>query len=92
MDLVNALVRDGIRELDEPMLLKYLCYFAKTAESQELLKLQLDYLLMMASCYHPVFDETMPTRDGMTLTDGRMAQTITESFRDDAESFREAAK
>jgi MoxR-like ATPase len=60
IDLTNAFERDGLAELNEPTLIKYLCYFAKTAESQELLKLQLDYLLMMASCYHPAIDSHIP--------------------------------
>jgi MoxR-like ATPase len=56
IDLVNALHRDGVCELDEYLLVKYLCYFAKTSESQDLLKLQLDYLLMMSEAPHPDID------------------------------------
>lgn len=56
IDLVDAFHRDGIRDLDEETLARYFCYFAKTQESQDYLRLQLDYLLLSATSYHPVID------------------------------------
>lgn len=56
IDLASAFVRDEVREFGEESLRRYFCYFAKTQESQDYLKLQIDYLLLAATSYHPVID------------------------------------
>jgi MoxR-like ATPase len=63
IDVLNAFRRDGMEQLDEESLVRYFCYFAKTGESQDLLKLQLDYLLLMASAFHPEVDQWLGARD-----------------------------
>ncbi len=63
IDVVNAFERDKIVYLDEMLLLRYFCYFVKTAEAQELLKLQLDYLLLAATAFHPTVDLWLSKRD-----------------------------
>jgi hypothetical protein len=63
IDIVAAFQRDGIEDLDEESLIRYFCYFVKTSESQELLKLQLDYLLLMATAYQPAVDSWLAERD-----------------------------
>ena len=56
IDVVNAFERDKLVYLDEQILLRYFCYFVKTGEAQELLKLQLDYLLLAATSFNPAVD------------------------------------
>lgn len=63
IDLLNAFQRDGVEELDPESLVKYFCYFAKTGGSQDLLKLQLDYLLLMATAFQPEVDQWLSLRD-----------------------------
>ena len=63
IDVVNAFQRDKLVYLDEGVLLRYFCYFVKTSEAQELLKLQLDYLLLAATAFHPVVDIWLAERD-----------------------------
>lgn len=63
IDVVGAFRRDGIEYLDEESLVRYFCYFVKTSESQELLKLQLDYLLLMATAFQPEIDCWLSKRD-----------------------------
>jgi MoxR-like ATPase len=63
IDVLAAFARDGVEELDEEDLVRYFCYFVKTGESQELLKLQLDYLLMVASGFQPEIDGWLGERD-----------------------------
>lgn len=63
IDIAAAFVRDSIEELDAPTLRRFFCYFVKTASSQELLKLQYDYLLVMASAFHPEVDDWLSARD-----------------------------
>lgn len=63
IDVVNAFRRDQLASLDEQVLLRYFCYFVKTTEAQELLKLQLDYLLLAATGFHPVVDMWLAERD-----------------------------
>lgn len=82
IDVVNAFERDRIIYLDESVLLRFFCYFVKTAEAQELLKLQLDYLLLAATAFHPVVDLWLATRDAnwkaMLLGNGTVFQTEKE--------------
>lgn len=63
IDFVAALQRDCVVELDEKNMNRYFCYFAKTRESQELLKLQLDYVLLLASSFQPEVDTWLSVRD-----------------------------
>jgi len=63
IDVVGAFIRDGIEKLDEETLLRFFCYFVKAAEAQELLKLQIDYLLLMADVYQPKIDAWLLARD-----------------------------
>jgi MoxR-like ATPase len=63
IDVARAFERDGVEELDEDSLIRYFCYFVKTAEAQEFLKLQLDYLLLTATGYHPQIDHWLAERD-----------------------------
>lgn len=68
IDVVNAFERDQLIYLDEQILLRYFCYFVKTSEAQELLKLQLDYLLLAATAFHPVVDLWLAERDSSWKT------------------------
>lgn len=63
IDVANAFERDQIYDLDENSILHYFCYFVKTAEAQELLKLQLDYLLLAATSFNPQVDYWLAERD-----------------------------
>jgi hypothetical protein len=63
IDVVGAFIRDGIERLDERSLLRFFCYFVKAAEAQELLRLQIDYLLLMADVYQPDVDAWLEARD-----------------------------
>ncbi|MGI8544414.1 MAG: hypothetical protein ACR2MD_13205, partial [Aridibacter sp.] len=63
IDVANAFERDQIYDLDEISILRYFCYFVKTAEAQELLRLQLDYLLLTATSFNPQVDYWLAERD-----------------------------
>jgi len=63
IDVVGALTRDDVEDLDENSLIRYFCYFVKTSEAQEFLKLQLDYLLLTATAFHPQIDRWLAERD-----------------------------
>ncbi|HMS38829.1 MAG TPA: AAA family ATPase [Pyrinomonadaceae bacterium] len=63
IDVVGAFERDSIEDLDENSLLRYFCYFVKTSEAQEFLKIQLDYLLLTATSFHPQIDGWLGERD-----------------------------
>ena len=63
IDVVGAFQRDAINDLDENSILRYFCYFVKTAEAQELLRLQLDYLLLTATSFNPQIDFWLAERD-----------------------------
>ncbi len=63
IDIVGALQRDNVESLDYESMIRYFCYFAKTSESQELLKLQLDYLLLIATAFQPEVDSWLTARD-----------------------------
>jgi MoxR-like ATPase len=63
IDVVGAFERDRVEDLDENSLLRYFCYFAKTSEAQEFLKIQLDYLLLAATSFHPQIDGWLGARD-----------------------------
>ena len=63
IDVVGAFERDEIYDLDKNSILRYFCYFVKTAEAQELLKLQLDYLLLTATSFSPQVDYWLAERD-----------------------------
>ncbi|MGI8556063.1 MAG: AAA family ATPase [Pyrinomonadaceae bacterium] len=63
IDVAFAFVRDGVQDLDENLLLRYFCYFVKTSEAQEFLKIQLDYLLLTATAFHPQVDGWLAARD-----------------------------
>ncbi len=63
IDVVGAFERDKINDLDEKSILRYFCYFVKTAEAQELLKLQLDYLLLTATAFNPKVDYWLAEKD-----------------------------
>lgn len=82
IDVVNAFERDHLVYLDETVLLRYFCYFVKTSEAQELLKLQLDYLLLAATAFHPVVDLWLAARDEnwktMLMTSGSVFATERE--------------
>jgi MoxR-like ATPase len=82
IDVVNAFERDRLVYLDEQVLLRYFCYFVKTSEAQELLKLQLDYLLLSATAFHPVVDMWLAERNAdwkaMLLRNGAVFQSERE--------------
>ncbi|HQU83762.1 MAG TPA: AAA family ATPase, partial [Pyrinomonadaceae bacterium] len=63
IDVVGAFERDVVENLDENSLIRYFCYFVKTSEAQEFLKLQIDYLLLTATGYHPQIDSWLAERD-----------------------------
>lgn len=63
IDVVGALTRDQVEDLDEESLLRYFCYFVKTSEAQDFLKIQLDYLLLAATSYHPLVDFWLSEND-----------------------------
>jgi MoxR-like ATPase len=63
IDVVGAFERDSLEDLDENSLLRYFCYFVKTSEAQEFLKLQLDFLLLTATSFHPQIDDWLGLRD-----------------------------
>ncbi len=63
IDVVGAFERDCLEDLDENSLIRYFCYFVKTSEAQEFLKLQIDYLLLTATGYHPQIDRWLGERD-----------------------------
>jgi MoxR-like ATPase len=63
IDVVGALTRDSVEDLDENSLIRYFCYFVKTSEAQEFLKLQIDYLLLTATAFHPQIDRWLGERD-----------------------------
>jgi MoxR-like ATPase len=63
IDVVGAFERDEIEDLDQDSLIRYFCYFVKTSEAQEFLKLQLDYLLLTATSFHPQIDHWLGARD-----------------------------
>ena len=63
IDVVGALTRDCVEDLDENSLIRYFCYFVKTSEAQEFLKLQIDYLLLTATAFHPQIDRWLSERD-----------------------------
>jgi MoxR-like ATPase len=63
IDVVGAFERDGVEDLDENLLVRYFCYFVKTSEAQEFLKLQIDYLLLTATAFHPQIDRWLGERD-----------------------------
>lgn len=63
IDVVGAFERDGVEDLDEKQLIRYFCYFVKTSEAQEFLKLQIDYLLLTATAFHPSIDRWLAERD-----------------------------
>lgn len=79
IDVVGAFQRDGIYDLDENSILRYFCYFVKTAEAQELLKIQLDYLLLTAVSFNPQVDYWLAERDKNyplknSLTNGQITE------------------
>lgn len=63
IDVVGAFERDRLEDLDENSLLRYFCYFVKTSEAKEFLKIQLDYLLLTATSFHPKIDGWLGQRD-----------------------------
>jgi MoxR-like ATPase len=63
IDVVGAFERDGVEDLDENSLIRYFCYFVKTSEAQEFLKLQIDYLLLTATAFHPQIDCWIVAKD-----------------------------
>jgi hypothetical protein len=63
IDVVGAFERDCLEDLDENSLIRYFCYFVKTSEAQEFLKLQIDYLLLTATAFHPQIDRWLGERD-----------------------------
>ncbi len=63
IDIVGAFERDCLEDLDEDSLIRYFCYFVKTSEAQEFLKLQIDYLLLTATAFHPQIDRWLDERD-----------------------------
>jgi hypothetical protein len=86
IDLVTAFERDKTEDLDEISLLSYFCYFVKTSEAQELLKLQLDYLLLVATSFSPLIDEWLAIRDEKYKTElnknifnGQFSEDLLES-------------
>lgn len=79
IDVANAFERDKIYDLDENSILKFFCYFVKTAEAQELLKLQLDYLLLAATSFNPQVDYWLAERDAnYPVNKGLFSGQITE--------------
>jgi MoxR-like ATPase len=82
IDVVNAFERDRLVYLDEQVLLRYFCYFVKTSEAQELLKLQLDYLLLSATAFHPVVDMWLAQRNADWKTMLESCGTVFQSERE----------
>lgn len=63
IDLLNALVRDRLETFDERTIARYFCYFVKSSEAKAFLRLQLDYLLLTATGYHPLIDDWLSSSD-----------------------------
>ncbi len=63
IDMSSAFARDSVDDLDTRTLRKYFCHFVKSASSQELLRLQEDYLVSLATTFHPIVDTWLGTRD-----------------------------
>ncbi len=63
IDIVAALERDRVERFDLKSIVRYFCYFVKTGASRELLKLQLDYLILMTDVFHPAIDRWLAERD-----------------------------
>ncbi|HRH44004.1 MAG TPA: AAA family ATPase [Pyrinomonadaceae bacterium] len=78
IDVVGAFVRDGVEDLTENSLLRYFCYFVKSAEAQEFLKIQLDYLLLTATSFHPLVDFTLSEIDKEYFVGNLTTNSITE--------------
>ena len=79
IDVVGALTRDGVEDLDENSLLRYFCYFVKTSAAQEFLKIQLDYLLLTATSFHPHVDGWLGLKDESYFHGHALRSFITES-------------
>lgn len=89
IDVANAFERDQIYDLDENSILKFFCYFVKTAEAQELLRLQLDYLLLAATSFNPQVDYWLAERDAnYSVNNAFVDVSITENtFNESSEYY-----
>lgn len=63
IDISSAFARDSVEDLDVQVLRRYFCHFVKSALGQELLRLQEDYLVSLATSFHPVVDPWLAARD-----------------------------
>ena len=63
IDITGAFIRNSIEDLNPQILSRFFCYFVKDGSAQELLSLQLDYLLAMANSFHPEVDGWLASRD-----------------------------
>ncbi len=63
IDITAAFIRNSVEDLDPQILSRLFCYFVKDGSAQELLSLQLDYLLAMTNSFHPDVDGWLASRD-----------------------------
>lgn len=87
IDVVGAFERDCIEDLDEKQLIRYFCYFVKTGEAQEFLKLQIDYLLLTATAFHPQIDRWLGERDENYATVLSLDKLINSSTQRTTENY-----
>lgn len=63
IDITGAFIRNSVEDLNPEILSRLFCYFVKDGSAQELLTLQLDYLLAMTNSFHPEVDGWLASRD-----------------------------
>lgn len=63
IDIAAAFVRDSVESITSDSLSRFFCYFVKDGDAQDLLSLQLDYLLAMTNSFHPEVDPWLAKRD-----------------------------
>ncbi|MFZ1701190.1 MAG: AAA family ATPase [Pyrinomonadaceae bacterium] len=63
IDIAGAFIRNSVEIIDSVTLSRLFCYFVKDGDAQNLLSLQLDYLLAMTNSFHPEVDTWLAARD-----------------------------
>lgn len=63
IDIAGAFIRNSVETIDSLTLSRFFCYFVKDGDAQDLLSLQLDYLLAMTNSFHPEVDTWLAARD-----------------------------
>lgn len=63
IDIAGAFIRNSVETIDSLTLSRFFCYFVKDGDAQNLLSLQIDYLLAMTNSFHPEVDTWLAARD-----------------------------